>query len=262
MISTRSKNWLAHELRRLRGFPMQQTLAVTRAAAASRPPHTAKIGSHSSSGRFAASAHNKLLLSHELRPLRGLRAQQALAVTRAAAASRPPRRTSSCCHTSCGCFAATAHNKALRSYTQALAVAQATAAARPPHTSQTLTLTRAAASALADLRPLHSLRINRAQAVSQPLLQQFSGRYTASASSELRPLRGLRFNRALSASPSASTALQPHRGLLSSTVLRPLCGLCLNRTKPTSLPPLRQRSNRSESASTVLCPLRGLRFNS
>ena len=94
LISTRSKNWLAHELRRLRGFPMQQTLAVTRAAAASRPPHTAKIGSHSSCGRFAASAHNKLLLSHELRPLRGLRAQ----------------------HTSCSRFAASAQNKLLLSH--------------------------------------------------------------------------------------------------------------------------------------------------
>ena len=157
------------ELRRLRGLPTQQTLAVTRAAAASRlprtakmgshtscrpraaaavrPPRTTKISSHSSCGRFAASAHNKLLNcchmscdrfaayaqnklspSHELRPLRSLRAQQALAVTRAATASRLPHTTNSCCHTSCGRFAASAHNKALD-------VTRAAAALRPPHTT-------------------------------------------------------------------------------------------------------------------------------
>ena len=153
---TRSKDWLSHELRPLRGLRAQQALAVTRATAASRPPHPTSSCCHTSCGRFAASKHNKLLLSHELRPLRF-------------------PRTTGCCHKSCGHFAASAHNKLLLSHelrplrglrtqqalavlshklrplrglraqqsfapTQALAVAQTTAAARPPHTSQTLTV--------------------------------------------------------------------------------------------------------------------------
>ena len=90
------KPLLSHELRPLRGLRTQQRLALTRAAGASRPPHTTSSCCHTSCGRFAASAHNKLLPSHELQPLRGLRAEQALAVTQAAAASRPPHTTKLC----------------------------------------------------------------------------------------------------------------------------------------------------------------------
>ena len=72
---------MSHELRPLRSLRTEQALDVTRAAAASRPPHTTSSCRHTSCNRFAASAHNKLLLSHELRPLRGLRAQQSSALT-------------------------------------------------------------------------------------------------------------------------------------------------------------------------------------
>ena len=114
-----------------RGFGTQghPHAAKIGAAAASRPPHATNPCCHTSCGRLAASAHSKdwlshelrplrglrtyseLLLSHELRPLCGLRTQQRLALTRAAAASRPPHTTSSCCHMSCDRFAAYAQNK-------------------------------------------------------------------------------------------------------------------------------------------------------
>jgi len=201
------------ELRRLRGLPTQQTLAVTRAAAASQPPHTAKIGSHTSCGRelrplcglraqqrlaltqaaaalrpphttsscchmscdrFAAYAQNKLSPSHELRPLRSLRTQQALAVTRAATALRLPHTTSSCCHTSCGRFAASAHNKLLMSHElrllrglraqQTLDATRAAAASRPPHTTSSCRHTRCnrfAPSARNKLLLSHKLRPRR-----------------------------------------------------------------------------------------------------
>ena len=69
---------LKNKLQPLRSFCSHQCFAITRATAASRPPLTATFGSHTSCSRFAASAHSCVLLSHKLRPLRGLRSRQHL----------------------------------------------------------------------------------------------------------------------------------------------------------------------------------------
>ena len=142
----------------------KKNLALTRSAAAPRPPHIATLGSHTSCGRFAASTYSKAWHSHKLRLLRSFRTYQSLAFT------------------GCGRLAASAHDKAWHSRKL-----------RPLcgfRTVQSLALTQAAAALLwHQLQPLRGLRpqrrfaFTRAAAALQPLLTA-----TLCTHTRLRPL--------------------------------------------------------------------------